>query len=121
MKPALLLCTLSVLSAFPGFAQDAAGEIGQLFKALETSGCQFNRNGTWHDARKASEHLHRKYAYLRKKGRAESAESFIDLAASESSMSGKPYLVRCGSTAPVRSKPWFLGKLAEIRGRAGSH
>ncbi len=118
MQPkALLLCTLLAL---PALAQTASSEIDQLFKALETSGCQFNRNGSWHDARKASDHLHRKHDYLRKKGRVTSAESFIDLAASRSSVSGKPYLVRCGKSTPVQSKAWFLGKLSEIRKAAGA-
>jgi hypothetical protein len=109
---ALLLMTLLPFSAI---GQSSSAEIGQLFKALEASGCAFNRNGTWYSAAEASAHLHRKYDYLSKKGLAKSAESFIDQAASKSSMSGKPYLVRCGTAAPVQSKSWFLGKLVELR------
>ena len=106
---------LVALLPFSAFGQNAPAEISQLFKSLETSGCQFNRNGSWYNAQEASEHLHRKYDYLVKKGLAKSAESFIDLAASKSSMSGKPYLVRCGNAAPVESKSWFLSKLAQFR------
>ncbi len=112
---ALLLAALLPLSAF---AQNSASEIGQLFRALETSGCSFNRNGTWYNASQASAHLHRKYDYLVKRGHARTAESFIDQAATKSSVSGQAYLVRCGNAAPVQSKTWFLARLAEIRRNA---
>ena len=92
-------------------------EINQLFVALENSKCEFNRNGSWYDAQKATGHLRRKYDYLLKKGLVTSAESFIDLAAAKSSMSGKPYLVRCDNMRPVPSKSWFAGKLKELRAR----
>ena len=113
---ALLIAALLPASSL---AQTPSSEISQLFKALETSGCEFNRNGDWYDARKASEHLHRKYDYLLKKGLVKSTESFIDLGASKSSMSGKAYLVRCGKASPVESKSWFLAKLAQIRQGSG--
>ena len=105
----------AALLPWPALAQTTSSEINQLFKALETSGCEFNRNGSWYNGQKASEHLHRKYEYLLKKGMVTSTESFIDLAASKSSMSGKAYMVRCGKSAPVQSKSWFLSKLVELR------
>ncbi|MBB5866342.1 YfeK family protein [Xanthomonas sp. 3058] len=92
-----------------------AREIGQLFKVLERSNCQFSRNGAWYAAAKASEHLQRKYDYLQKKGLVTSTESFIELAATKSSMSGNPYQVRCGTGAAVASQAWFTGKLRELR------
>jgi hypothetical protein len=95
----------------------AAREITQLFSALQSSKCEFFRNNTWYNADKATEHLHRKYDYLLKKGLVTTAESFIDLAATKSSMSDKPYLVRCGKMQPVPSKSWFTGKLKELRAR----
>jgi hypothetical protein len=92
-------------------------EINQLFVALENSKCEFNRNGSWYNAQKATEHLRRKYDYLLQKGLVTSTESFIDLAATKSSLSGKPYLVRCGNAQPIPSKSWFTGKLKELRAR----
>jgi len=91
-------------------------EIKQLFSVLENSNCEFYRNGTWYSARKASAHLRRKYDYLLKHDRVTSAESFIELAAARSSMSGKPYLVKCGNAAPIESKDWFSRKLVDARG-----
>ena len=102
----------------------AAREIAQLFSALQDSKCEFYRNGTWYEADKAVEHLQRKYDYLLGKGQVTSTESFIDLAATRSSLSGKSYLVRCGNAQPVPSKDWFTGKLKQLRARpaaAGIH
>ena len=90
-------------------------EVGQLFSALKESNCEFSRNGSWYSAEKASEHLQRKYDYLLKKRLVTTTESFIDLAATKSSMSGKPYQVRCGKTAPVSSSSWFKSQLNAIR------
>jgi hypothetical protein len=118
MRTTILIFSLIVSGAV--IAQSptpvAAREITHLFSALQNSKCEFYRNGTWYNAQKATEHLHRKYNYLLKKGLVTTAESFIELAATKSSMSGKPYLVRCGNTQPVSSKSWFTGKLKELRG-----
>ncbi|MBZ4187147.1 DUF5329 domain-containing protein [Thermomonas sp. RSS23] len=113
------LLVASALLPLSALAQTPTSEIGQLFKALETSGCEFNRNGSWYNAQQASEHLHRKYDYLLKKGLVKSTESFIDLGASKSSMSGKAYLVRCGKAPAVESRSWFLAKLGQIRQASG--
>ena len=92
-----------------------AREIASLFTSLETSGCEFNRNGSWYNAAKASDHLKRKYDYLAKKHLADSAEQFIARAATESSMSGKSYQVRCPGKATVDSKVWFQDQLLHYR------
>ena len=90
-------------------------EVEQLFAALKQSQCEFQRNGTWYDAAKASEHLQQKYQYLLNKKLVPSTEAFIERAATESSMSGKPYQVRCGQNAPVNSRHWFEQQLKAIR------
>lgn len=113
LLPLILLLPCIALAQAPSAA--TAREIEQLFTALETSGCEFNRNGSWHDASKAGAHLRRKYDYLLKRDLVGSTETFIERAASQSSFSGKPYLVRCGKTGPVRSRSWFLEKLAGLR------
>ena len=90
-------------------------EITSLFTTLQASGCEFNRNGSWYNATKASEHLKRKYDYLVKKNLVDSTESFIARAATESSMSGKAYQVRCPGKAAVDSKAWFQDQLLNYR------
>ena len=82
---------------------------------LEASGCEFNRNGIWHTATEARSHLLRKLKYLEDKGMVQSAEQFIELAATSSSMSGQPYLVRCDNGAPVPSGTWLRTQLQKVR------
>lgn len=90
-------------------------EIAHLFTYLRGSGCEFNRNGTWYGASEAASHLNQKYDYLLRKNLISSTEDFIQRSATESSMSGKPYLVRCGQAHPVESGPWFKAALAKYR------
>ena len=110
--------TLLLLFAGSATAQTPSAkttqEVGQLFAALKQSNCEFSRNGSWYSAEKASEHLQRKYDYLLKKRLVTTTESFIDLAATKSSISGKPYQVRCGKTAPVSSSSWFKSQLNAV-------
>lgn len=93
-------------------------EIDAMLARLESSGCEFNRNGTWHGAARAKAHLLRKLEYMEGEGTIQSAEQFIELAGSASSWSGKPYLVRCGSDAPVPSAVWLLAQLQAVRNQA---
>ena len=116
--------TLLMLAAFGAAAAQTpsavtAREITSLFTSLETSGCEFNRNGSWYNAAKASDHLKTKYEYLAKKHLVDSAESFIARGATESSMSGKPYQVRCPGKATVDSNVWFQGQLLHYRKEHG--
>lgn len=82
--------------------------------ALSTSGCRFQRNGSWHGTAEARAHLQRKYNYLLKKDKVDSAEQFIDRAASRSSMSGRAYRVKCGSIEQDASA-WFKSQLERLR------
>lgn len=91
------------------------GEISHLFSYLEKSGCDFYRNGTWHKGNEASAHLRKKYQYLRDKGLLSSTESFIDRAATQSSVSGRSYQVRCGASNVLDSGPWFRAELTKYR------
>ena len=91
----------------------AAAEIDGLLNRLETSHCEFYRNGTWYQAEQARKHLQTK---LRAAGKVETAEQFIDQIASRSSLTGRPYLVRCGESDPVESRLWLLAQLQSVRG-----
>jgi len=86
---------------------------------LEVSGCEFNRNGSWYTGAEAKSHLLGKLKYLEDRGAVQTAEQFIELAASSSSMSGQPYLVRCGGGAPVKSGTWLLSQLQAMRPAGG--
>ena len=101
-----------------GSAEPDAGtraEIAHLLQYLATSGCQFQRNGSWYASARAASHLNQKYEYLLKKGLIANAETFIERAATESSASGKPYSVKCGNAAAVPSAAWLQDELRRFR------
>jgi hypothetical protein len=109
-----ILAAAQAQAAGPNAA--AKQEIQHLFTYLEASGCQFYRNGTWYDSKAATAHLRQKYQYLLDKGMLSNAESFIEKGAAESSVSGKPYLVKCGADAkPVESATWLKSELSQYR------
>jgi hypothetical protein len=112
---ALLLSVASWCLAARPLPPGAQQEVEHLIEYLEQSGCRFNRNGTWYPAGDAKQHLNKKYAYLIRKDMLTTTESFIELAASRSSVSGKPYLVQCGASAPQPSGDWFREELQRWR------
>jgi Family of unknown function (DUF5329) len=113
------LLLAAVLLPLAALAQDAVAkqEIDHLIAHLASSGCEFNRNGSWYDAASAVSHIQRKYAHLRDHGLVPTPEAFIERAASESSMSGTPYRVRCPGQPEVRSAEWFRAELAKFRSK----
>ena len=96
-------------------AAPAQAEIAHLLDYVATPGCQFNRNGSWHEGAEARSHLKSKYDYLVKRNLVTDAESFIKGAATQSSMSGKAYLIRCGSGQPTTSAQWLNAELERYR------
>jgi hypothetical protein len=111
----ILSIFISSIGIAASLSHEEQAEVSQLFNYLGKSDCQFNRNGKWHDGAKAVDHLKKKYRYLTQKGLISSVESFIERGASESSMSGKPYMVRCGGDEPIKSSVWFLTALERLR------
>lgn len=112
---ALLAAVLLPLSALAGPPPAAAREIDRLIAALGNSGCEFQRNGNWYPAEKAQEHLRRKYDWLRERDKVATAEQFIALAGTQSSMSGRAYEVRCPGRPVVSSAEWLRARLRELR------
>jgi hypothetical protein len=92
-------------------------EINHLLVYLESSGCDFYRNGSWHEPKQARAHLEKKYRYLEKRALIGSTEDFISRGASASSMSGEKYLVRCSDGRPVSSAVWLSAELKRYRSR----
>lgn len=111
---AAIATTAAAASLSPG----ARTEIDALMSKLEASSCEFNRNGSWHSATEAKAHLIRKLKYLEDKGMVQSTEQFIELAASTSSVTGQPYLVKCGDGAPIQSRTWLLTQMRAMRSAA---
>ena len=70
-----------------------------------------------YDGGDARAHLQRKYDYLLKKDMVDSAEQFIERAASQSSMSGKPYRIQCPGQSEQTAATWFGACLQALRHR----
>ncbi len=115
MLLAALLLATPVAQAAPG--ADARREIPQLISSLDGSQCRFQRNGRWYDGSDARAHLQRKYDYLLKKDMVDSAEQFIERAASQSSMSGKAYRIQCPGQPEQTAAAWFGARLQALRHR----
>ncbi len=111
----LLLTAAATTHAAPDDA--ARREIAGLIGSLDGSSCRFQRNGSWHDAAEARAHLQRKYDYLLKKDQVDTAEQFIERAASRSSMSGKSYRIACPGQPEQTAAAWFGSRLAAQRQR----
>lgn len=115
MQLVLLVACLSPVAQ--AVEANTSAEITHLLNTLGASGCQFNRNGAWYSASEAQAHLTKKFDYLSDKGLISNAESFIERGATQSSMSGKAYLVKCANAAPVESAVWLDEALRHFRGR----
>ena len=126
MRRRQLLTTLSIAFAMcagaPAWAQQdprSRQEIAHLLDFVAESGCQFNRNGSWHDSKAARDHLQDKYDYLQRRKLVPDTRAFIERAASESSFTHRAYQVRCGNGQPLTSAQWLNAELE--RYRAGEH
>ena len=93
----------------------ALAEINYLLDFVDRSGCKFYRNGTWYDSHRARSHLRDKYDYLVARDRIRSAEDFIDQAATQSSVSGEAYQIRCEAGPAVPSNRWLRTALSSYR------
>ena len=112
----ILITSFVVLALFSGVvkAQDNIEKkrIDFLISSIENiKGAKFIRNGTEHDGREAAAHLRMK---LQKTGdKVQTAEDFIRLCASKSSISGKPYMIRSSDGKSINSEQYFREKLME--------
>jgi hypothetical protein len=72
-------------------------------------GAKFIRNGWEYDAQTASNHLRLKLKTAGAKVR--TAQDFINLCASQSSMTGEPYLIRLSDGTTMKSEAFFKDRL----------
>ena len=72
----------------------------------------FIRNGDEHTCAEAADHLRQKWD--RSRDEIETAKDFIRIAASVSSMSGEPYLIRWKNGTEMRSADFLEAELAKL-------
>jgi hypothetical protein len=95
-------------------ARSEQARIDALLKAIEDSGCRFERNGTQYDAAEGAAHLRMKLENAG--GRVQTAAQFIERIATGSSQSGRPYRVLCPDQPAQTSRQWLDQRLAELAG-----
>lgn len=116
---------LLVLAAATAGAQGAEpivrldSEIGYLVVAIQRSGCRFSRNGLEYDAAAAAEHLREKYAFVARGKPLGDTETVIERVATRSSITGRPYEVRCPGQDPVPLASWLRAALVRARASGG--
>jgi hypothetical protein len=115
MGPLLMLGLLLVPVAHAELPINTQVEVDFLLGYIEGSTCEFYRNGTWHDSKAAYAHLRDKYRYLVARNLISSAEDFIEKAATQSSLSGQPYKVRCQDGATMTTNQWLHAELVRFR------
>jgi hypothetical protein len=110
-----------MLAPADGIAAQSAAEteISHLLDFIETSRCEFFRNGAWYTATQARAHMDEKLALVQKANGVTSAESFIEKVASRSALTNLPYRVRCSADGVVPVADWLTVELR--RYRAESH
>ena len=113
----ILVAGFVILALFPGFlrAQDniEKKKIELLLSSLENlKGVIFIRNGSeYDDGKAAAAHLRMKLQYAG--SRVQTADDFIRLCASQSYITGKPYMIRLSNGKTIKSEEYFREKLKE--------
>lgn len=111
-----LVLRLSQIAREPAQTSQPLTEDGKIQRLIEIiehqAGLIFIRNGKEYKGAEAATHLQKKWEYAR--DRINTAEDFIDALASESSMSGKPYIIRLSDGTEILSRDWLTHQLDEI-------
>ncbi|TBR41621.1 hypothetical protein CBF23_009700 [Marinomonas agarivorans] len=110
----LIAYSLGGLAIFStAYASTPQAEIDHLLSFVATTECQYERNGTLHDATAAVNHIKKKYDYFIDD--IATAEDFIEYAATKSSFSGKFYKIHCHGVPAVKSNAWLTDELKRFR------
>jgi hypothetical protein len=105
---AVTLCLLSFVSY-----ANKEQEIQHLLDYVEKTDCTYERNGDKHTGKEAVGHIKKKYDYYFDD--VETAEDFIKLSATKSTMSGRKYKVHCKGKSTIDSQTWLLLELQRYR------
>jgi hypothetical protein len=115
MRLFITISTLAIamLVTVPSMAEDPlASKINTLILTIEDSGCHFIRNGKTYTPSESVAHIRKKYDHFRDD--IDSIDNFIELSASKSLISGKPYYVMCDDNERQISATWLTMKATEL-------
>jgi hypothetical protein len=89
--------------------------IRYLLDFVSKSDCTFIRNGVPHTGREAADHFISKYEHF--KNEIKTPEDFIQMSATKSMITGKPYLVKTTEGTVIPCAVWLSKVLADYRKR----
>jgi hypothetical protein len=118
VRKTIKILSIAVIAALWGVAPAndfVQAEIAHLLEFVDSSDCTFIRNGREYNSHDAVEHIRRKYEYVRSRYDVDSAEKFIALSATRSSISTKPYHIQCPGEERISSEQWLLRELSYYR------
>jgi len=116
MRSLLFGILVHASAAVHGQALSETQRIEALIRSVEAlPNARFVRNDAAHDASKAGEHLRLKLRESR--GRCKTAEDFIRVCASGSSVSRKPYQIRFADGTVQSSEAFLRARLKELEKR----
>lgn len=111
---AMLALALAAAAPPTGDKGEAAKIESLIQSVAQLQGAKFVRNGSSYDAQAAADHLRLK---LEKAGsRVKTADDFIRLCASQSSMTGQPYEIHWDDGRVMTSEAFLRARLAELEG-----
>lgn len=96
---------------------DTTAAIDHLVESVRASDAEFIRNGRSYDGDRAARHMQRKAEHFDE--RIDSPESFIELAATRSELTGRPYRVRFADGKETTTARWLGVLLAQWRAGCG--
>jgi len=124
--PLLLLATLLLLVVSPwSMAARQADELDTTVQYLigyvKESNVTFERNSSRYSGMEAAEHINKKYRHF--KDDIDTPEKFIELCATGSLMTGKPYFIITGQGQQLPSAEWLNTELSvyRLRNEHGNH
>jgi Family of unknown function (DUF5329) len=112
----IALTAAFLLLASHGYGGEVArldATVQHLIAIVAQSGLTFIRNDVRYTGKEASEHMQKKYVHFRDKIKA--PEDFIELCASRSLLSGRPYLVINEKGEKISASEWLRTELAMYR------
>jgi hypothetical protein len=114
---AALLSGAPLVHADTAMPAEPQAAIDYILAQVAKSDLEFVRNGKAHTPPEAVKHMRRKYEYY--ENQIDTPEEFIELAATKSILSGKPYTIRTAD-GEVPAADWLLSVLAEYRAQQDS-
>jgi hypothetical protein len=120
--PLLLLLTILLAAVSPGSmaaspAEDLDATVDYLITYVKESDVLFERNFSRYSGREAAQHINKKYLHF--KDEIDTPEKFIELCATGSLITGKPYYIITGQGEPLLSSEWLNAELSVYRLRNG--